>query len=218
MSAQIALPLDWARAEGEADFFVSDANREAVRFLTRPGLWPVRAAVLIGPEGSGKSHLAKIFEKSQQGHVQLFEDVDQARDEELLFHAWNRAVDGGPLLLLTARTAPLLWNVRLPDLVSRLAACVQMAIRAPDDQLLLAVMAKQFRDKGWDVAPNVLHYVVSRIERSFAAARHVVAALDQAAQAAGRAVTLPLARQVLAEAGAEEGDVTQMSSFEGRDV
>ena len=216
MSEQIALPLDWARAQGEADFFVSDANREAVRFLTRPSLWPVRAAILVGPEGSGKSHLAKIFCDSQQGKVQLFEDVDQARDEEALFHAWNRAVEGGPLLLLTARTAPLMWNVRLPDLTSRLATCVQMAIRAPDDQLLLAVMAKQFRDKGWDVAPQVLHYVVARMERSFAAARDMVEALDQAAQAAQRAITLPLARSLFAEG--EGGDVTQLSSFGGTEA
>ena len=214
MSTQIALPLHWASAQGEADFFVSDANREAVRFLTRPGLWPVRAAVLVGPEGSGKSHLAKIFRDSQQGALQLFEDVDQARDEEALFHAWNRASDGGPLLLLTARSAPVLWNVRLPDLASRLAAMVQIAIRAPDDQLLLAVMAKQFRDHGWDVAPAVLSYVVARMERSFAAARDMVEKLDNAAQAAGKAITLPLARSLLAESDAE-GDVTQLSSLGG---
>jgi len=148
--------------------------------------------------------------------LQLFEDVDQQRDEETLFHAWNRAVDGGAILLMTARTAPLLWNVHLPDLVSRLAATVQMAIRAPDDQLLLAVMAKQFRDKGWDVSPAVLHYVVSRMERSFTAARDMVECLDSAAQAEGRAITLPLARTLLAEG--EGGDVTQMSSLGGTDA
>jgi chromosomal replication initiation ATPase DnaA len=87
----------------------------------------------------------------------------------------------------------------LPDLKSRLAATPQVAIQAPDDALLAAVMAKQFRDRGLTVAPDVLAYVMTRIERSFAEVAEVVDRLDNAALAAGRGVTIPLAREVLAE-------------------
>ena len=197
MNDQIALPLAYRAAHGEADFFVSDANREAVRHIGKPSLWPVRACLIIGPEASGKTHLARIFQSMQRGPVDLREDVDRQRDEEALFHAWNRAVAGGPVLLMTARTPPLMWNIRLPDLASRLAATPQVAIRAPDDALLAAMMVKQFRDRGVTVAPSVMNYIMTRIERSFADVAHVVATLDAGALAAGRAITIPLARSLL---------------------
>lgn len=207
MNAQFALPLAYHARHGEADFFVSDANREAVHMLGRPSLWPVRACVLTGPQGSGKTHLARIFAAMQRGRATIVEDADAARDEEALFHSWNRAAIGETLLLVTARTPPMLWNIRLPDLASRLAASPTAAIRAPDDALLGAVIAKQFRDRGLDVPAAVIHYALARIHRSFAAAAELVQALDAAALAQGRGVSVPLARTVLRdELGVDVGD------------
>lgn len=193
--SQIALPLAYKAADGERDFFVSDANAHAVAYLDRWPDWPRPVALLTGPEGAGKSHLARIF--ARQSGAELFDDLDRARDEEALFHAWNRA--GERPLLLVARTPPGGWNVALPDLRSRLGATPQIAIDAPDDALLAAVMAKQFRDRGLKIGPDVVAYVTARMERSFAKVAEVVDRLDAAALAAGRAVTVPLARAALAQ-------------------
>lgn len=193
--SQIALPLAYKAADGERDFFVSDANAHAVAYLDRWPDWPRPVALLTGPEGAGKSHLARIF--ARQSGAELFDDLDRARDEEALFHAWNRA--GERPLLLVARTPPGGWNVALPDLRSRLGATPQITIDAPDDALLAAVMAKQFRDRGLKIGPDVVAYVTARMERSFAKVAEVVDRLDAAALAAGRAVTVPLARAALAQ-------------------
>lgn len=193
--SQIALPLAYKAADGERDFFVSDANAHAVAYLDRWPDWPRPVALLTGPEGAGKSHLARIF--ARQSGAEVFDDLDRARDEEALFHAWNRA--GERPLLLIARTPPGGWNVALPDLRSRLGATPQIAIDAPDDALLAAVMAKQFRDRGLKIGPDVVAYVTARMERSFAKVAEVVDRLDAAALAAGRAVTVPLARAALAQ-------------------
>lgn len=193
--SQIALPLDYRAADGERDFFVSDANADAVAHLDRWRAWPLPVALLVGPKGAGKSHLGRIFARAADAVV--LDDLDRTRDDEAVFHAWNAA--GRRPLLLIARTPPRDWGVLLPDLGSRLAATPQVAIRSPDDELLAAVAAKQFRDRGLRVSPEVLSYVLARIERSFAAVADAVERLDAAALAEGRGVTVPLARAVLGE-------------------
>ncbi len=191
---QIALPLHYRSAAGERDFFLSDANRDAVAMLDRWPDWPQPRLLLIGPEGAGKSHLARVF--SARAGASVHDDLDRQRDEEALFHAWNRAAADRPLLLI-ARVPPRDWGVRLPDLASRLAATPAIAIQPPDDELLTAVLAKQFRDRGLVVGPDVVGWLTTRIERSFAAAAEVVERLDRAALAQGRGITVPLARATL---------------------
>ena len=193
---QIALPLAYKAADGERDFFVSDANSDAVRYLDGWPHWPRPVALLIGPEGAGKSHLARIF--ARQTGARIIDDLGAGLDAEAVFHAWNAAGADRPLLLV-ARTPPRDWAVALPDLVSRLAATPQIAIQPPDDALLSAVMAKQFRDRGLKVGPDVVAYVLARIERSFAAVADAVVRLDGTALADGRPVTVPLARAALAQ-------------------
>ncbi len=193
---QFPLPLAYKAADGERDFFVSEANAHAVAYLDRWPDWPRPVALLVGPAGSGKSHLGRIF--ARQTGAEVLDDVDRTGDDEAVFHAWNRATDSRALLLI-ARAPPSAWNVRLPDLRSRLAATPQIAIQSPDDALLGAVMAKQFRDRGLKVAPDVVAYVLTRIERSFAKVAEVVDDLDTLSLAAHRAVTVPLAREALAE-------------------
>jgi chromosomal replication initiation ATPase DnaA len=90
--------------------------------------------------------------------------------------------------------------MRLPDLRSRLLAAPSVAIGAPDDALLGAVLAKLFTDRQLQVSPEVIEWLLRRIERSFAGARGAVARLDAAALALKRPVTVLLAREVLGEA------------------
>ncbi len=193
---QMVLPLRWRAAQGQRDFFVSAANQAAVSFLDGWATWPIPVALLIGPAGSGKSHLAAIF--GRRANARVWDDADRAASEEALFHAWNAALEERRPLLLTARSAPGDWNLALRDLRSRLQATPQVRIGLPDDALLQAVFRKLWRDRGVAVAADVVSYVLTRIERSFAGLAQAVARIDQAAMAQQRPITLPLAREVLA--------------------
>ena len=214
MPRQLILPLPVRPALARADFFVAPSNSQALAMIDAPDLWPQGKLLLIGPPGSGKSHLAEVFAHDRQAMIlqgeSLFdldilpptlviEDAHQVagRDEDRLFHLHNLALAAGARLLLTARTPPGQWGLALPDLLSRMEATAIARLDPPDDALLTAVLVKLFADRQIAVPPSLIAYLVSRIERSFAAARAMVAALDARALALGRPVTRLLAMEVL---------------------
>lgn len=186
---QLPLPLAYHPASTAADFVHAPANADAVAWLD--GL-PAPRTLLVGPAGSGKTHLGRLF--AARHGATLIDDADRVT-QEALFHAWNAASAAAPVLF-TARALPRQW-VTLPDLASRLAATPTLVIGPPDEALLASVLTKHFADRGIRIDPAVVAFVTLRIERSFAAVAATVAALDAAALAAGREVTVPLARRVL---------------------
>ena len=213
------LPLDLAHrpALGRDDFLVAPANEEAVAWLDRWPQWPAPALVLAGPAGSGKTHLAQVFAARSGAVVLAPKALAVARLPELLgsapaaivedgaaapevalLHLYNLLAECGGHLLLPAREPPARWGIALADLRSRLLAAPIAALQPPDDMLLAAILVKLFADRQLAVGAEVLAYLVPRLERSFEAAVRIVAALDRAALAAHRPVTVPLAREVLA--------------------
>lgn len=216
---QIPLALPHRVALDADDFFVSPSNREAVEWIDRWPDWPGRLLLVTGPSGAGKSHLAAVWRQAtgaalrrgaelgsadlewvRAGRPMAVEDcgngLDDAR-EVLLFHMINAMRESGGSLLLTANQAPAHWPLALPDLASRLRAAPVARIEAPDDSLMGALLVKQFSDRQLRVGADLVGYLVSRLERSFAALCDAVDRLDAAALAAQRPITVPFARKVL---------------------
>ncbi len=214
----LALPLDdRMRAE---DFLVSPANQVARALVERwpDGLDPV--LLLNGPDGAGKTHLARIWQR-RSGALWLqapvpastaetallapgpwvVDNAERVGDEAFLFHLINVARAQARGLLLVSRFSASAWRPHLPDLRSRLLAAPTVAIDPPDDALLAAVLIKQLGDRQLRVPPAVVHYLVARMERSFAACRRVVDLVDGMALASGRPINMTLARDVLRAMG-----------------
>jgi len=196
--AQIALPLDWPVADREEDFLLSDANRMAFEHLRRWSTWPVMATVLTGPRKSGRSLLGRIFVRKTDGR--LFDNAE-SRDEEELFHAWNDAQARRKPLIIIADAPPPAWEVKLPDLRSRLAATPHAELCAPDDLLIADLIVKLLADRGIAVPPELPDFLVPRIERSYVAVLSVVDVLDEALLSHHRRITVPLAKRALDDAG-----------------
>ncbi|MBU6206891.1 MAG: chromosomal replication initiator DnaA [Alphaproteobacteria bacterium] len=192
---QMGLPLNWPESVDERAFSVSACNQRVVAFLNGWGRWPVAAAVLTGPRKSGRSLLGRIFTAKSGG--EFIDDADRA-DETRLFHAWNRAQETRKPLLLVADDAPPRWRITLPDLASRLSATPSITLPEPDLALMEALLRKLVARRGLAIGNDVVHYLLRRIERSYVAVICVVDALDAAALSQRRALSVPLAREVLA--------------------
>jgi chromosomal replication initiation ATPase DnaA len=213
------LTLDWPQKPSFAreDFLVAPSNREALRAIDQWPGWAARLLLLVGPEGAGKSHLASLWavradavtlhaegmaeaspELWDEGSAMLIEDADRTgRSEERLFHLVNGALQNEAWLLMTARTAPGEWELKTPDLLSRLRLAPVVRLETPDIELTEAVLFKLFSDRQLQVEPHVIAYIATRIERSLGTARKLVAILDREALAQGRRVTRGMASELL---------------------
>ena len=214
---QLALALAHAESFAREDFLQGPGNAAALALIDRWPDWPSRAAVLVGPEGSGKSHLGAIWSAASGARALsaralrdadlpgalatgalLVEDLAPgAFDERALFHLLNLAREEQAYLLLTARLAPPVMAVAIPDLASRLRALPVVTLAAPDDALLHALIVKLAADRQLTLDADLVRYVAARIERSFAAARRAVALLDEEAMRQKRPVTRVLASELL---------------------
>lgn len=213
---QLVFELPHRAAMGLEDFLVSESNAAAVDLVDRWPDWPIGAAVIAGPKGSGKTHLAnvwiarsgaKAFNASSisretvpavaaAGSV-LIEDVQNVADEAALFHLLNLVREQRLQVLLTTEAVPGDLQITLPDLRSRLKALPLAVIDPPDDALLRAVLVKLFADRQLSVEPHLVDYVLVRMERSMLAAERFVAAADRRALALQRRVTRAVAAATL---------------------
>lgn len=222
MSRQLTLDLPPRHALGREDFFVSEANAAALAGLDGWRDWPAARMLLIGPEGAGKTHLAHVWAagtgarllpatalprmdlpRVATARAVVVEDAEllagDARAEEALFHLYNLMGEARAALLVTAARPVPDWGLTLPDLQSRIQAMAQLSLAPPDDALLAALLVKLFADRQIAVGPALIPYLVSRMERSFAAARDLVGRLDREALSTGGGITLALAKRVLGD-------------------
>jgi chromosomal replication initiation ATPase DnaA len=212
---QLAFALAHAESFTRDNFLEGPANSAGLALVDSWPDWPNRVMLLVGPEGSGKSHLAAIWAeqsgaRSTSAHTLtatevpgalatgalVIEDLKSAEiDERALFHLLNLAREDGAFVLMTARVPPT--EVELRDLRSRLRAVPIVQLMPPDDQLFRALIVKFCADRQLAVDETVVSYLATRIERSFAAARQAVELLDTEALRLGRPVTRALAAELL---------------------
>jgi chromosomal replication initiation ATPase DnaA len=220
---QLAFELPHRTALGVEDFLVSHSNAEAVALVDRWPDWPVGAAVVSGPAGSGKSHLANVWRLRSNanivnatdctiarvpelaGHGALVvEDIARLEDEQALFHLLNLVREQRLAVFLTSNAAPGDLSITLPDLRSRLKALPFAEIAPPDDALLRVVLVKLFADRQLAVDPTVIAYLLLRMERSMESARRIVAEVDRQALMLKRGVTRAIAATALEALGMSE--------------
>lgn len=221
MSGSKQIPFDLAQPVSFdlADFMVSPCNSAAFNFVEAWATAPFHFAAIVGPSGSGKSHMLHgwgvrngatvLLPETELANIAqeknyIIDDVDQldrdgeyAYSDEFLFHAYNWSKERGAKVLVTAREAPSRWSRQLPDLVSRLGTLPVAIIHEPDDEILQALLIKLFSDKQLQVDLQVISYLVSRMPRSYAAVNKLTADMDRLALAEQRRITKDLARRCL---------------------
>jgi chromosomal replication initiation ATPase DnaA len=215
---QLVLELPHRQALGRDDFLVTESNSAAVALIDHWPDWPAHAAIIVGPPGSGKSHLVEVWrQRSKATRVQAadvnveiapeilksgavaVEDAASPLNERGLFHLLNLAKQQGSSVLLTAETRPEKWKIALPDLLSRLKAIPVLEILPPDDALLRGVLVKLFFDRQIAAAESTISFMLARMPRSLGAARLLVAEIDRRALEERAEVTRPFVARVMGD-------------------
>ena len=226
-AVQLPLPFDPPSKPAPPTLVVGSCNEAAWQWLGRWPDWPGRVLIVHGPAGCGKTSLAALWgrrARAYQGgagdvgaiiaqHVATPESVaidnadtiagDAAAERDLL-HLHNLVVEAGKWLMLTGQTAPARWPIELPDLASRLRAAPSVAVGLPDDALLDALLVKLFAERQLVVDAGIIEFLKRRMERSYAAARDLVARIDTASLSRKQAVTTRLVAAVLSDDQANE--------------
>jgi chromosomal replication initiation ATPase DnaA len=215
---QMVLDLPHRPALGREDFFVTDSNRAAVSAIEGHAGWPHHVMAIVGPPGSGKSHLIEVWRGMTGARKIAAADLDEAAvpgllgqgalaiddapgpslDERALFHLLNLARQQQARLLLASTDLPSSWPVALPDLRSRLKAVPHAALGPPDDALLRGVLVKLFADRQLAVEEAAVSYLLLRMPRSLEAARAIVASIDRSALEEKSGITRAFIGRVLA--------------------
>ena len=227
MARQLRLELRRPTSFRREDFIISPTNEPVVQALDAWPNWHAGCLALVGPAGSGKSHLARGWVRRsgaaalvagteqpmdlgdlQDGRPVLIENADRGVPDEVLFHLINRAGAEGCGLLLTARTPPTTWPAGLPDLRSRLNALTIALLPEPDDEVLEGVLRKLFLERNIKPSDELVSYLIKRIERSIPYAGWIVDRLDELAGPEHKPVSRALARQIL------ENDDETLNLFE----
>ena len=217
---QLAFALPHAESLTRDNFLEGPANEAGLALIERWPDWPNRIMLLVGPEGSGKSHLAAIWAEIAGARsiparaltpnavpgalatgALVVEDLKPGDfDERAMFHLMNLAREDEAFVLIIAREPPSSFEVELRDLRSRLRAVPAVTLLPPDDQLFRALIVKSCADRQLTIDETVVSYLASRIERSYAAVRQTVELLDSEALRLGRPVTRALAAELLRNA------------------
>ena len=219
MVRQLGFDLPSRTALGRDAFFVAPTNAMALAMIENWATWAGGKLVLTGPEGSGKTHLAHVWADMTGAKIIAATDLNNAdipalatgavavedvpriandpASQTALFHLHNLVLaERHPLLLTGALPVPR-WGLSLPDLTSRVAAATAVALDPPDDALLSALLVKLLADRQLTPKPELIPYLLSRMDRSFAAAIELIDQLDTASIAQKRPITRHLAAQVL---------------------
>jgi chromosomal replication initiation ATPase DnaA len=217
--SQLALAFQYQTEYSWDNFFTTESNQKAVQWVKRWPEWRSHCLIVYGRSGSGKTHLAHLWQHQSKAifltseniravlksplsdHLFIIDDADTQTDEEGFFHLYNAVKEHQGSLFLLGSAPPSQWGIKLLDLQSRLNAVSNVELKDPDDALLSAVLLKLFSDYQIRVEEKVIDYILKHIDRSF----HTIQKLAKDIENLQRKVTIPLVKDFLRIINSETG-------------
>jgi len=129
------------------------------------------------------------------------DDVDaiagDSASEHALFDLYNRCRADGATLLFAASAPPAQIGIGLPDLVSRLSACTQIALKPLDESERRELLRARAAVRGIELEDAAIDWLFAREKRDLASLIATLDRIDSASLAAQRRVTVPFLRSLL---------------------
>jgi len=213
---QLLLAFDYKTNFNEHDFYLSKSNSNAFNLIYRWPDWDKKILNISGEKFSGKSHLANIFRlkskaflikgneidnsifKSIKLHESIIiDDFEECNEEEILYSIFNLIDQDSKYLLINSLKPINEIKYRLPDLASRSKNCLYAEIENPDDELLFAIILKNFSDRQIKIEKKIINFIISRIDRSYRKIDEFIYKIDELSLKKKKPINLKTIKEIL---------------------
>ena len=216
--SQLTFKFPFKTTYYKKDFYVSNNNFNAYRLIESWPMWPSKNINIYGPGGSGKTHLANIFQDKMNAILINSSEIDNNAlkkiknyecvildnfsnniEENLFFSIINQIIQDNQYFLLNSRLPIKDIEVKLNDLKSRFQSFTELGIDLPTDALLRVILTKCCSDIQIKVDIKLLEYILKNIERSYEKMFQFVKDIDNESLSTGKSISLNLIKKVLSK-------------------
>ena len=213
---QLLLGFDYKTNFNEHDFYLSKSNSNAFNLIFKWPDWDKKILNISGEKFSGKSHLANIFRlkskaflikgneidnsifKSIKLHESIIiDDYEECKEEEILYSIFNLIDQDSKYLLINSLKPINEIKYKLPDLTSRSKNCLYAVIENPDDELLFAIILKNFSDRQIKIEKKIIDFIISRIDRSYRKIDEFIYKIDELSLKKKKPINLKTIKEIL---------------------
>ena len=195
---QLLLNFEYKQNFKDEDFYVSKSNYFAFNLINSWPKWEKNFLNISGDKFSGKSHLANIFLKKFKGikvdansfkneklqEIKIYENIilenfDQNIDEVLIYSLFNLIDNDNKYLIINSIIPINQMDFKLNDLKSRTKNCLFAVIEKPDDELMFALILKNFSDRQVVIDKKLIDFIIKRIDRSYSKIFEFIYKIDE---------------------------------------
>ena len=213
---QLLLDFNYKTNFNEHDFYLSKSNSNPFNLINRWPDWDKKILNISGEKFSGKSHLANIFKLKTKAFLVkgnkidnsifqsiklhesiIIDDIEECNQEEILYSIFNLIDQDSKYLLINSLKPINEIKYRLPDLTSRSKNCLYAVIENPDDELLFAIILKNFSDRQIKIEKKIINFIISRIDRSYRKIDEFIYKIDELSLKKKKPINLKTIKEIL---------------------
>ena len=195
---QLLLNFEYKQNFKDEDFYVSSSNYYAFNLVSTWPKWEKNFLNICGEKYSGKTHLTNIFIKKFKGikieanlfenknlnEIKIYENIildnfEQSIDENLIYSLFNVIDQDNKYLIINSLNPINEMNFKLNDLKSRTKNCLVAKIDKPDDELMFALILKNFSDRQIVIDKKLINFIIKRVDRSYDKIFEFIYKIDQ---------------------------------------
>jgi len=213
---QLLLNFNHKQNFNNNDFYVSESNYYAYKLIEKWPKWEKNILNIYGEKFSGKTHLANIFISKNKGikisendinndifkKLKLYESIiidnfNYECDEKLMYSIFNIVDQDNKYLIINSIKPINEFNFNLEDLKSRSKNCLFAKIDSPDDELIFAIILKNFSDRQIQIDKKLIDFIIKRIDRSYGKIADFIYKVDELSLKKKKAIDLKIIKEIL---------------------
>ena len=213
---QLLLNFDIKRTFNDNDYYVSDSNYFAFNLIDKWPKWEKKILNISGEKFSGKTHLANIFKSKSSAiylqeseinneifkKIKLYESIiidgfSNNIEENLTYSIFNMVDQDSKYLLIISETPLGNIKFKLPDLISRSKNILHSKIKPPNDELIFAIILKNFSDRQIKLEKKIIEFIINRIDRSYSKIYEFIYKIDELSLKKKKPINLKTIKEIL---------------------